>query len=110
MTLVRVDELRPGDKIVMPLCLPVVVERVDVLEDRRLLVRWWRATDPGPTRRRRHLWKHPRNPDGTPKRTRYSLGALRAINEAIDGRELGSLISLEPDELVRLVARGRSTP
>jgi hypothetical protein len=35
------------------------------------------------------------------------MAALRAINEAIDGRELGSLVPLEPGTLVHLIARER---
>jgi hypothetical protein len=105
--LVRVDELEPGDEIRMPKCEPVVVEEVLAQDDGRIVVRWWRPTDPGQTKRRRYLWTHPRQPDGEPRRTRYSMAALRAINEAIDGRELGSLVPLEPGTLVHLIARER---
>ena len=103
--LVRVDELRPGDLLRLPRVEPVFVEEVLDNGDGRLVVRWWRPTGEALMRRRRHIWKHPRRPDGKPARLRYSIGALRAINEAIDGRQLGSLVPLEPDTLVHLIAR-----
>ena len=108
-SLVRVDELRPGDELALTHYMtdvpPAFVEELVEHGDGRIVVRWWRPSDPRDMRRRRHLWTHPRNPDGTPKRTRYSLGALRSITEAVDGRELGQLVPLEADELVRVAAR-----
>ena len=107
---IRVADLRPGDVLELARhCEPVIVEELVHEEGGKVRVRWWRPTGEGHKRRRRYLWTHPRGADGKPRRTRYSLGALRAINEAIDGRELGSLISLEPEELVRLVARKEET-
>jgi hypothetical protein len=103
--LIRVDELRPGDTIQMPRCEPVIVEELVDFDDGRVGVNWWRPTSEKDRNRRRYFWKHPRGKDGEPLPVRLSLGALRAINEAIDGRELGSLAPRGRDELVRLVAR-----
>ena len=108
MTLVPTSTLEPGDVIQMPKCEPVVVEDVLALEDGRLRVHWWRASDPAETKQRRWLWKHRTDADGRP--FRLSFAALQLINEAIDGRELGSLVPFEPEQPVRLVARERRSP
>jgi hypothetical protein len=103
--LICVDELRPGDTIRMPRCEPVVVEELVDFDDGRVGVNWWWPTSEKHRNRRRYFWKHPRGKDGEPLPVRLSLGALRAINDAIDGRELGSLAPRGRGEFVRLVAR-----
>jgi hypothetical protein len=107
--LVRADWLRPGDTIETPRCQLLVVEELVTLDDGRIVVRWWRRGDERLRDRSRYWWKHPRDAAGKPRHIRYSLGALRAVNEAIDGRELGSLAPRGPGELVRLVARKEET-
>ena len=108
--LVRVDELRPGDQLQLTRVEPVFVEELVANGDGRIVVRWWRPTGESHMKRRRHMWKHPRRPDGKPAGIRYSLGALQAINEAIDGRQLGSFVPLEPHAFVRLISREERTP
>ena len=80
--LVRVDELRPGDLLRLPRVEPVFVEEVIDNGDGRLVVRWWRPTGEALMRRRRHIWKHPRRPDGKPAR-------LRLFDRRVAGHQRG---------------------
>lgn len=81
---VPVDELRPGDRIILPTGARVTFERTDTYDDSIVVVRWWRPAQHG-------------EPGSRGGRT------LRdELAEGCDGRYLGSLLPMLPDETVRV--------
>lgn len=82
--LVPVEELRAGDRLILPTGLRVIFERVDEYEDRVLIVRWWRRAErgePGHRGGKQHA---------------------DAIGHEWDGRYLGSLVLQRRGDLVRV--------
>jgi hypothetical protein len=80
---VRVDELRPGDLIILQSGTRVEFERLDEY-DEGVVPRWWRTAARG----------EPGHPGGKDKRF--------MTNGEYDGRYLGSLVLMQPSDTVRV--------
>lgn len=81
--LVPVEELRPGDRLILPLGQRVTVERVDRY-DGGFVVRWWRLAEhgePGHRGAKHHVDR---------------------VNDEWDGRYLGSTILVPPGRCWRV--------
>lgn len=70
------EQLRPGDRVVLQFGRRVTVERVDRYDD-RFVVRWWRDAERG----------EPGHPGGKNR--------VDDVNGAFDGRYFGSMMPVE---------------